>query len=88
MATEEGQRTWERVHDRVLWWINDITFKPPEVLTEHYYECMAQDIADFAVDGEDEQSTLSAMDRLDPPRSRTEVPNKVDRWPYLGDDAL
>lgn len=64
MATEEQQIIWERVHDRVLWWVTDAAFKAPEVLTEHYYECMAQDIADFAV--HEDIGRLSASDRLDP----------------------
>jgi hypothetical protein len=65
MATEEQQIIWERVRDRVQWWVTDMAFKPPEVLTEHYYNCMAEDIADFA--GSEDVGELSAMDRLDPP---------------------
>lgn len=76
MSTEQQQVIWERVHDRVLWWINDMAFKPPEVLTQHYFECMAQDIADFAI--EEDLSELSAMDRLDspppPPRPKVDKP--------------
>lgn len=64
----DKKEVWQTVHDRVLWWMNDMAFKPPELLNgargEHYFECMAQDLADTAV-GE-ELGELSAMDRLDP----------------------
>jgi hypothetical protein len=52
------------VKQRVLWWLNDAAFKAPEQLTEHYYECMAEDIACLAVG---EESDAAAI-RLDPPR--------------------
>lgn len=58
-----------RVKKRVEWWLNDMAFKPPELLSgkhgEHYYECMAEDIACEAV-GEIDDSPV--MSRLDPPR--------------------
>jgi hypothetical protein len=63
---------WEAVYDRVKWWMNDMAFKPPELLSgrhgEHYFECMAQDIASHALDEDHERidGTLSAASRLDP----------------------
>lgn len=58
--------TWQSIHDRVEWWLNDMAFKPPELLTQHYFECMANDIADWATG---EETLPGSMDRLDPPRS-------------------
>jgi hypothetical protein len=63
----KGEGKWQEVHDRVQWWITDMAFKPNEVITEHYFNCMAQDIADTAV-GE-KIGELTVSDRLDPPRS-------------------
>ena len=57
--------TWDEVHDRVKWWVNDAAFKAPEQLTPHYYECMANDVANTAT-GEHRQPAVSQ--RLDPPR--------------------
>lgn len=55
---------WWNVYERVLWWVKDAAFKPPEIDWDWYYKCMANDIADTAV-GE-ELGTLTATDRLDP----------------------
>ena len=40
------------VYDRVKWWLEDMAYKPPEVLNDHYYETMATDIANIAVGDE------------------------------------
>lgn len=58
--------TKEEIRARVLWWINDMAFKAPEQIGEHYYESMAEDIACMAV-GEE---TDAAVKRLDPPRPK------------------
>lgn len=64
---EERRILWEEVRGRVDWWINDMAYRPPEVLTGrygvHYFKCMAEDIANHAVD---EEWGLDASDRLDP----------------------
>jgi len=64
VSDDEKRETRERVRRRVEWWLNDAAFKPPEQLTGHYYRCMAEDIADMAVDAMDFR--WSSV-RLDPP---------------------
>lgn len=50
MMKKRGKKQIKKeVKDRVLWWLNDMAFKPPELLTEHYYNSMAEDIAQVAV---------------------------------------
>lgn len=58
MTKEEVRET---VFLRVIWWLQDLSLKPPEILTPHYFDCMAKDIAATAV-GE----YGPAMERLDP----------------------
>ncbi len=59
--------TREEIKERVLWWLNDMAYKPPELLTKHYYNMMAEDIASTAVGFENNEPSY-AMRRLDPPK--------------------
>ena len=44
MDTDE-KVVYDRVRERVLWWITDMRYKPPEVTTGSYFEGMADNIA-------------------------------------------
>jgi hypothetical protein len=51
-AKNAKERRRQEVFNKVLWWIEDMAFKPPEVTGDHYYRTMAKDIANIAVGDE------------------------------------
>ena len=60
----------QEIAERVMWWMNDMAFKPPEIISEEnahgmwYHLCFAKDIMEVA--SANHTFTWSAQ-RLDPP---------------------
>jgi hypothetical protein len=40
----------QRIYELVKWWITDMSHKPPEVTTDAYFEQIAREIAEEAVE--------------------------------------